>query len=438
MVSGSQVLRSLNARRRMTVIVAAGLLVVVAITMTAHRRGKAATPIDAPAEQSAVIQARPFVSTLGVAGVIAAGPGGEVVAPFDGVVRSVGFVYGQPVEQGQELARFDIAEVTSRRNEAEAAAVRAAQASADYAAWASGPDVSRARRAETMATSDLQDTQRKLDETRGLLDRGLVPRGEYDGLVRQRQNQAVALAAAQQDLAAVLRRGQGADRRVASLELQNARARLAELNDQVAGAVVRAPVAGVMVRPPADKLDAVTAIHPGLQMTRGQLIGAIAGRGALVVVFRLGEADANRVKPGQSVTVTGPGFSGLALRGRVTALAGEATPPSPGNPGSTVAATARLEGLSPDQAAAVRIGMTANVVIDLYSNPSALVAPPAAIQGAAPSASVTVRDSRTGKTRRAAVRLGQVAPDGVEILSGLKPGDVVVWTPPAPIPTAAS
>jgi multidrug resistance efflux pump len=264
-----------------------------------------------------------------------------------------------------------------------------------------------------------------------LLDRGLVPRGEYDDLVRQREARGAAVAAAGQDLAAVMRRGEGANRRVAALELQNARTQLARLDGQVAGAVVRAPARGVMVRPPADKQDGVTAIHPGLQMTKGQLIGAVAAADALVVTFKLGETDANRVRAGQDVAVTGPGFPGLVLKGRVTLVAGEAAPASPGTPFSTVAAVARLEGLTPEQAAAVRIGMTANVVIDVYRNPAAVVAPPDAIQGAAANATVRVKNPKTGASVSRSVRLGRIAPDGVEILSGLKPGDVVVWTPPA-------
>jgi multidrug efflux pump subunit AcrA (membrane-fusion protein) len=438
MASGLDALRPLLKRRRTVAIGAAALLVLAAATMVAHRRGDAAASNGVVGEQSAVIQTRPFVSTIGVSGMIAAGPGGEVTAPFDGVVRTVSFLYGEPVEQGQVLAVFDVSDVASRRNEAEAATLKADQTAADYANWSSGPDVSRARRAVAMANSDLQDVQRRIDETKTLLDRGLVPRGEYDDLVRQRQAREVAVAAAQQDLTVVMRRGEGPNRRVAALELQNARIQLTALNGQVARAVVRAPVRGVMVRPLADKPDAVTAIHPGLQMTKGQLIGAVAAPDALVVTFKLGEIDANRVRPGQTVTVTGPGFSGLALTGRVTSVAGEATPPSAGNPTATVAAMARLEGLTPEQAAVVRIGMSANIVIDVYRNPSAIVAPPAALQGAAPAATVTVKDRRTGQARSTPVRLGQVTPDGVEVLSGLKPGDVVVWTPPSPVPTAAS
>jgi multidrug efflux pump subunit AcrA (membrane-fusion protein) len=75
--------------------------------------------------------------------------------------------------------------------------------------------------------------------------------------------------------------------------------------------------------------------------------------------------------------------------------------------------------------------MTANVSIDLYQNPSALTAPPGAIQGTAPDTFVMIKDQGTGQLHRVAVKIGQTAADGVEILSGLKPGDVVVWTPDA-------
>jgi HlyD family secretion protein len=370
-------------RRRLAMFAAAGLAVLVTAAGVAvlHRAGEAASA-DAPAQQSAVVQQRPFISILSVAGTISPGPGGEVMAPFDGTIRSVGFVYGERVEPGQVLVVFDPADVRARRNEAEAAYLKSSQNAAAFVDWEHGPDVSRARRAAALAESDLRDADRKVDETKALLDRGLVPRNEYEAAQRQRQAQETGLAAARQDLDQALLRGGAAPRRAAGLDLQNARDRLAELDGQAATAAVRATIGGVIVRPPADKAE-TAAVHPGQQMTRGQMIGAVASPDALVVTFQLGETDANRVRPGQSVTVTGTGFPGMILKGRVTAVAGEATPPSAGSPISTVAALARLEPLTPEQAAAVRIGMTAAVSIQIYANPSALVAPPAAIQGAA-------------------------------------------------------
>ncbi|MBO9706625.1 MAG: HlyD family efflux transporter periplasmic adaptor subunit [Caulobacter sp.] len=415
----------------MALLGAAAAVLTAAVAIGAHRGGQARDAATAAAgEQSAVIQGRPFVSTIAVAGSIAPGPGGELLAPFEGVVRSVGFAYGEPVTAGQVLLVFDTAEVEARRNDAEASMLKASQAARDMADWNNGPEMSRARQAVASSEADLVDSQRKLAETKGLLDRGLVPRTEFETAQRQLLTQEAGLAAARRDLAVVEARGRGANRRVAELELSNARARLASFSGQAAGAVLRAPVSGVMVRPPADKGEPV-AVHAGSPMTRGQLIGVIASADALSVTFKLGEVDANQVKVGQAVTVTGAGFPGLVLRGRVASVAGEALPPSAGSPTSTVAATARLEGLAPEEAAQVRIGMSANVSIEVYSNPTAVVAPPAAIQGAAPAATVTVRDPRTGKTRSVAVRLGRVAPDGVEVLSGLKAGDTVVWTPPS-------
>ena len=157
-------------------------------------------------------------------------------------------------------------------------------------------------------------------------------------------------------------------------------------------AVVRAPVAGILVHPPGEKGDSAgQPLHVGMSLTKGQLIGAIAHPGGLAVTFQLSEADANRVHTGQRVAVTGPGFEGVDLSGTIASVAGEATPASGGDGAVTFAASARLDPLTPAQAAIVRIGMSASVSIDLYRNPAALVAPPPAIQGDAPDTYVMVK-----------------------------------------------
>ena len=395
----------------------------------AARHAQAIAAATAGGEQSLAVEPRAFAATLSVAGTVVPGDAIDVTAPFDGVVRSVGFVYGAPVAEGQALVELDTREIAQRRNEGEAEYLKASQAAADMKSWNASPEVSQARRAEATAAFDLADTRRKTVGTKALLDRGLVARDEYDTLVQQQRGQEMSLAAARQDLGVAVARGRGANRRVVDIELQNARARLADLDVQAGGAVVRAPAAGVITHPASEKIDASSPmLHAGQTLTRGQLIGAVARPGGLSVAFQLGESDANRVRPGQRVEVTGPGFSGQILGGIVASVAREATPGSASNgPAATFAGVARLDPLGPGPAGAIRIGMTANVVVHVYDNPAALVVPPAAIQGAAPNAFVTVKDPRTGKTRPVAVRIGRVAPDGVEVLSGLRPGDVVAW-----------
>ncbi len=413
------------------VMIAGGALLVLLVMASLYLARRAATASDAKAaaEQSAIIESRPFASTLGVAGLIVPGDATPVIASFDAKITQVDFEFGDPVRQGQVLVQLDPTEIRQRLDEARAEYLKATQTASEMSAWENGPEVSQARRAQNSAAFDLSDTRRKVAETKALLDRGLVARDEYDGLVQQQRNQEMAFDAARQELKEALERGRGTNREVAQIELDTSRSRLAEVSSEATGAMIRAPVTGIVIHPQLEKTEAASQIiHTGAGVTRGQVIAAIARPGGLAVSFQLSESDANRVKPGQPVAVTGPGFAGETLTGVVTSVAREATPAANSAGASvTFAASARLANLTPGEAAQIRIGMTANVSVETYRNPSALVAPAAAIQGTAPDTFVTVKDSPTGRRRRVDVRIGQVAPDGVEVLSGLKPGDVVVW-----------
>ncbi|GGL11478.1 HlyD family secretion protein [Caulobacter rhizosphaerae] len=427
MAARGQALAIWRSRKWTVVAAVSGVAVLGLCLALAPRRD--ASP-DPAAPQTLTLSPRPFAATLSLVGSVVPGDSLDVVASFDGVVRRLSFEYGTSVTPGQVLVELDPAEIGQRRNEAEAAYLKASKTAETLADWSSGTEVARARRTVDAAALDLADLDRKLAETRGLLDRGLVARGEYDGLAQQKRNQEMVLAGARQDLAAVLAQGAGANRRVAALDLANARAQLTRLDGQAAGAIVRAPEAGVIVRP-VGKGDEAEPLHAGQAVTRGRLIGSIARAGGLAVAFQLSETDANRVQPGMAVTVTGPGFGGLAVAGHVTSVAGQAAAPAvAGGPLASFPATARLDALTPDQAKAIRIGMTANITVDLYRNPAALVAPPAAIQGAAPAAWVKVQDRRGGPPRTVPVKLGRIAPDGVEIVSGVKAGDVLMWATP--------
>jgi multidrug efflux pump subunit AcrA (membrane-fusion protein) len=404
--------------------------------------GPEGAPATVMIEKSLVVKREPFSSTLNVTGMIAPGNGIDITAPFDGTVKSIKFTYGDLVNQGQTLAELDLSELEQSRNEAEGAYLKAAQASDDMTSWASGPEVSRARRAATSAMFDLRDTESKLRETKALLDRGLVARSEYDGMVQEQRSRKIALQSAQEDLGTTLRRGQGPNRRLAELDLKNAQLRLSKLATQFDGAILRAPDDGIVVRPPVDSSGtgaAPEALHVGSRVTKGQLIGTIARAGGLGVTFRLDEADINRIRTGMPVMVTGPGFGELSLAGQISSVAGEASKdPSSVAGKASFTATARLNALTPEQAARVKIGMTAMVVVIAYSNPNAIVVPPEAVQGAAPAAAVRVRDRKTGEAVPRIVRLGLVSPTGAEILAGLKPGDEVMWSvaPPPVIPAA--
>lgn len=426
----------IRSRPRWTVVAvvaALGLLLLWGNTCRRH----AASGDAAGVELVHVVSRAPFALGSGYRGEIAPGDSVAIVAPFEGVVRRLAFAYGDPVEAGQVLAELDPADVKRVRNEAESAYLTAAQTAADLRAWQDGPEMSRARRGLSAATLELARTERRLEETRMLLDRGLVPRSEYEGLEQQLKIQQMSVESARDELTRTARRGEGVSRRVSALELANAADRLAALNADIAGARVTAPDTGIIVSPPASGPDgAESDIRVGTRVAKGQPLGVIARAGGLGVRFQLDESDVNSMTIGQPVTVVGAGFPGLTLTGKVASISGQAIN-SGGGSKATFVALAMLDPLDRDEARQVRIGMSAEITVARYSNPRAITLPTAAVQGSGPNTFVMVRDKAGGAPRKAAVRLGRVGPDRVEVLSGLAPGDRVVWTAPRRPPAAS-
>lgn len=411
--------------RRKLLWVLLGVAVAGALALgLARGRGKAP---DA-AEQSFVVQRAPFVMLSTFSGQIAPGVRIDLAAPFDARVAEVRFAYGDQVQEGQLLIALDPIDVARSRAEAEIAWLRAETDASRMRNWDQGAEMRRASRSVEAAAAELKDVEAKLVETERLLDRGLVPRGEYDALVQQRRQRQAALAAARDDFVDTQQRGRGGERRIALLQREVARSGHAGLAG-AAGSAIHAPSGGVIVRPDGERESGEGGVHAGGQVRKGQLLGVIASASALDVAFKLDEADLAAIEPGRKAMVTGPGFGGAALSGTVLSVGGEAQTP-PGGGKATFEARVRLDPLSEAAARKIRIGMTANVAIMTYENPKALTVPPPAVQGAAPQAYVLVRPRPGGNAERRAVMIGRVGPTAVEILSGLAPGEVVVWTAP--------
>ena len=379
----------------------------------------------APTEASLLVSRQPFVASVAFSGRIAPGDRIDLAAPFDAVVSRVNFAYGDQVQAGQVLVELDPDEVRRGRVEAEVAWLKAQDEASRMQSWATGPDMRSAQRAVAAAEDELGDLRMKMAETKALLDRGLVPRSEYDGLTQQLRQREVGAVAAREALADTARRGQGGERRIALLQRDVARSRYAAAS-AMAGAVLRAPQAGVIVRPDSGGEQADKGVHAGARITKGQLLGVIASAAGLDVVFTLDEADLNAVISGQRAMVTGPGFGAASLQGTVTGVAGEADPAA-GTGKAVFTARVRLDPLSGAAARNIRIGMTANISIVTYENPAALVVPPQAVLGSAPNTAVMVRSGRGEPAHRRAVTIGRVGPAGVEVLSGLRAGETVVW-----------
>ena len=165
-------------------------------------------------------------------------------------------------------------------------------------------------------------------------------------------------------------------------------------------------------------------IAVGSRVTRGQTMVSIGDLETLSVKAKVDEIDINKVRVGQPVTVTGDAFDDTSLSGKVVSVAAQAQGESTTRTGmATFPITVLIAQLTPEQRARVHVGMSANLSIIAYDNKDAIVVPPAVLREE--DGRRVVRVQRNGAMESVPVTLGISTPDGVEVRSGLTPGDVV-------------
>ena len=372
--------------------------------------------------------AQPISSRIAVVGVLEPGANVSVVAPYDGTVRERLFRYGGAVAQHDVLLRMDRGEVETRLREARAAEIRARQRVDELRAWATGFEVSRARRQLAGAELETSNLRARLAQSAMLLSRGIIPAEEHRNLVQQQRNQELQFQAAQQDLAATMDRGSDLFLRTAELELANTETRLREIENDLNNSEVRAGVSGVVLMPPENQgsQQRRETIEVGTRVSRGQTMFGIGDLASFLVRGQVDEIDVNQVRPGQNVTVTGDAFAGETLTGRVATVAAQASSDQGGMGRGmpNFAVSIAITDLTAEQRARLAVGMSASLAIITHERPDAVVMPAQAVRDEGGVRVVRVREG--GRIVSRPVTLGISTPEGVEIRAGLAPGDVVV------------
>jgi multidrug efflux pump subunit AcrA (membrane-fusion protein) len=378
-----------------------------------------------PEHRPIVVMRQAVSQHLDILGAITAAKSVAIVAPFDGVIREKSVQLGEYVDVGDVLAVMDTSDVTNQFREAQSGYIKAAMAADAIAKWDTSPDVTRARRALVAAENVQASIDHQVEELKVLLEQGIVSRNEHDGVVQQQIAQRDLVAAAQDDLNLALARGNDESRQLIGLELENAQSRLKDVKQQLAGAKIATAVAGIVTQPTSNGVvDAAISIEPGATVSRGAAMFLIAETSTLVVAGVVDEIDINRVNIGQKMIVTSDAFPGNSINGKIISVSSEASAKrnSSGVPVFEVRGSFSLG--SEELRHAVRIGMSARMTIETYSNASALIVPPSVIIFADSTPQVKVR--RGEEISAVTVQLGNTYPEGVEIISGVEQGDVLI------------
>lgn len=408
------------------VLAVSGLGVLAILALAVLMTGAGDAPQAAPAEQSAVVLQEPFSVVRSFSGRIVSGDQVEMVSTADARIRSIHFAYGDKVEAGQLLLTLDANDVHRARSEAAMGYMRAVNDASRYRDWDTGPEMQRALRAVENARYDLDESQRRTQETQRLYDRGLISRTENEGQQGQLRPRQQALVVAEEDLARNRRAKQGPEARIAQIQADLAGKTLNQAH-QGSLTQIRADRAGVIVRPQSrGQAGEDGGVHAGGRVSSGRVFAVVAALDGLDMAFKLDEANLSFIENGMAAKVTGAGFEGHSLNGRLLSVAGEAMAVS-STGRAEFEARVRLAPLDEPVQRLIRVGMTAQVSVSLYENPNALTLPIEAVRGFGDQAVVTVREEGNRRIERV-IRVGQTGPDKVEVLAGLRAGETVVWS----------
>ncbi len=405
------------------------LLAAVLIVLLAGAGLVLRSPGEAPAgasEQWLAVKPDPLVHQIGLVGKIEPDTTITLTAPFDGNVQANLVEQGQRVEAGQVLLRMDPSTLQVQLRDALSAQLKARRNVQELQDWDNGPTVSRARRSLRTAEMSAGNTRRKLTESENLFQRGIIPRNELDDLKQQTQQQQLDLASARSELQQALDQGKGEYRQIADMELTNATVKYDSLHTLLEGQEVKAPFSGIVVPAPGNTSSQgggnnTAPVQAGSKVSQGQVLFGLANIERLKIVTKVSELDINQLHQGQAVEVMGDGFDGERLTGSVSVVSGLAIP-SDSQGSAQFPVTLSIPKLTPQQLQRVRLGMSARLTIDTYSNEQAIVVPSQAI---GPDMTVEYRAAMDKPVERVKVTTGQSTAQGVEVF-GLKPGLVKI------------
>ena len=169
---------------------------------------------------------------------------------------------------------------------------------------------------------------------------------------------------------------------------------------------------------PIDGVVTERGANVGLNVDTATKLFTVVDLSTVWIVANVYEKDFSLVRVGSAVALTTLARPELTLRGRVAYI-------DPQVSADTRTAKARIE--VPNPGGELRLGMYADVVVAGASGASTLRVPRSAVQNVGDRTVVYLANPKDpGKFIEREVRLGPSSGEQVEVVSGVKPGDVVV------------
>jgi multidrug efflux pump subunit AcrA (membrane-fusion protein) len=352
----------------------------------------------------------------------------NVTSPFAGMIQEKHFEYGQAVTKGQLLLKIDKAETEVKYREARTAYIEAEEKLRELDHWSEGNEMIKAQQNVTRSKLTLDGHYKTFQETERLFQKEIVPATEYNNAKQQYTTAKMDYDSALRELQVTKEKGEGRNREIAKLKLENAHQKVKDLEAQLRLADVYAPVSGTVLLPDtaSDKDKKGKVVERGVSVSQGDILLSIGNTEGLSMTAEVDELEVLKIKKDQDVRIVVDAF-GEMIKGRVTHISSQAVKSEGGRKTANFEVAVAGESLPASLREKLRLGMSASMEIMILNKPGVILLPIQAVRLEGRDRFVTLRDKGTAATKKQKVETGITTLDAVEITGGLKAGDEVIY-----------
>ncbi|HYL23086.1 MAG TPA: efflux RND transporter periplasmic adaptor subunit [Burkholderiales bacterium] len=352
------------------------------------------------------VMRRDIVQTVVASGRVAKPHRVDIGAQVIGTVTGVPVAEGQTVKTGETLIVLDSTEARALAKQAELA-VAQGEARLRQLRELQLPVADQSLR---QAEANLTNARVQYERNRKLFEAGYVGKAALDDAQRALDVAQTQVDAAHKQVETA--RPAGSDTALAVAALAQAHANLDAAKARLAYTTITAPLAGTLIARDVERGDVVQP---------GKALMVLSPSGATQLVLQIDERNLSRLRLGQHALASADAYPAQRFDAVVAYI-------NPGVDAQRGTVEVKLDVREAPEY--LRDDMTVSVDIETERHRDALVLPSSAVRDVAgPSPSVFV--VRAGRAVRQAVKLGLRGEGAVEVLEGLREGDVVVAAPNA-------
>lgn len=382
---------------------------------------------------------QPVEQTLYYNGTISPIANVPVISPTEGTVEKKFFSYGQIIKKDQKLFVISSKKIIDKSRGAKVSYLNALAKYQKVQNWKNSTEVLNAEDSLMRSRTSMTNTKMTYEQDQHLYKLEIISKQALEQSKSAYQNSLMSYQQAQRSLKQTLKHGQGDQYTIAKLQYENAKQKYDTIQQEIKSDTVVSPASGIVLVPVANANTSSAQggnnnsatnqkIMVGSSVHYLQLLMNIGNLDGLSIAFSVPEINVNQIKQGQSATITGAGFPGITLHGKVVEVAAQASANSSGS-GTlpTFPATIHVDKITAQQRHVIRSGMGARVALIVYKKQKALTVPVIAVhQNKKEHSYVNLYHSKTGKITQQIIKTGKIMVDQTEVLSGLKAGDKIV------------